>query len=61
MWRATSTPTQTNMDSYNIAAEEFGPLLDQLKSVLGKVEVIEKKLENYKAAFTPGRLPIWKK
>ncbi len=60
MWRATTSPTQTNIDGYNIAAEEFGPLLEQLKGVVGKIEEIEAKLENFKAPFTPGRIPNWK-
>ncbi|PCH92560.1 MAG: hypothetical protein COB85_08040 [Bacteroidetes bacterium] len=61
MWRATTTPTKSNIDSYNVAAEEFEPLLAQLKSVINKVEDLEVKLENFKAPFTPGRIPVWTK
>lgn len=61
-WRSTSAPTQTQRDAYNIAAEEFPPVLDKLKEVV-KVDVprIEKMLEEAGAPYTPGRLPEWKK
>jgi len=61
MWRATSAPTQTNIDGYKIAADEFEPLLADLKKVIAQVKAIEDKLNDYKAPFTPGRIPKWEK
>lgn len=61
-WRSTSAPTQTQRDAYQIAADEFAPILEKLKKL---VEVdarqIEKKLEEIGAPYTPGRFPVWKK
>ena len=42
--------------SFNIAKEEFGPLLDQLKSLIkNDLESLESKLELADAPYTPGR------
>lgn len=61
-WRSTSAPTQTQRDAYEIASDEFGPVLEKLKQIV-RVDVlqIEKKLEEAGAPYTPGRLPEWKK
>jgi hypothetical protein len=54
-------PTQSNMDSYNIAAGEFA---DQLAKLRTLVEVdltkLEKDMEAAGAPWTPGRVPEWK-
>src|SRR5215472_16237442 len=53
-------PTQSNIDSYNIAAAEFA---DQLAKLHGLVEVdlikLEKDMEAAGAPWTPGRVPEW--
>ena len=53
-------PTQTNIDSYNIAAAEFA---DQLAKLHALVEVdltkLEKDMESAGAPWTPGRVPEW--
>jgi len=53
-------PTQTDIDSYNIAAAEFA---DQLAKLHGLVEVdlikLEKDMEAAGAPWTPGRVPDW--
>ena len=53
-------PTQSHMDSYNIAAGEFG---DQLSKLHTLVEVdlnkLEKDMESAGAPWTPGRIPEW--
>ena len=53
-------PTQTHIDSYNIAAAEFA---DQLAKLHGLVEVdlikLEKDMEAAGAPWTPGRVPDW--
>ncbi|NWF49250.1 MAG: glycosyl hydrolase [Ignavibacteriaceae bacterium] len=61
MWQTSSAPTQSYLDNYRIASEEFSALLKELKSL---VEVDLKKLqaemEKLKSPWTPGRLPDWK-
>ena len=53
-------PTQSHIDSYNIAAAEFG---DQLAKLHTLVEVdltkLEKDMEAAGAPWTPGRVPEW--
>jgi photosystem II stability/assembly factor-like uncharacterized protein len=53
-------PTQSHIDSYNIAAAEFG---EQLAKLRGLVEVdlskLEKDMEAAGAPWTPGRVPQW--
>jgi hypothetical protein len=53
-------PTQSHVDSYNIAAGEFG---DQLAKLRTLVEVdltkLEKDMEAAGAPWTPGRVPEW--
>jgi len=60
--RSTSAPTQTQRDAYEIVADEFAPVLVELKKIVEEDVVnIEKKLEESGAPYTPGRLPEWKK
>lgn len=60
--RSTSAPTQTQRDAYEIVAEEFAPVLEEIKMIVEEdVAKIEKKLEEGGAPYTPGRLPEWKK
>ena len=53
-------PTQSHIDSYNIAAAEFG---DELAKLRALVEVdltkLEKDMESAGAPWTPGRVPEW--
>jgi len=57
-----SSATETSKRLYKEAGDEFGPLLDQLKAVITLVEEMEKELDDYKAPYTPGRIPLpdWK-
>ncbi len=61
LWTTISAPTTTFIQSYNVAAEQFGELLTRLKSIDNEVKTIESKLEKYGAPYTPGRFPVWKK
>lgn len=60
-WTSSSAPTQTSLDSYKIAAEEFAITLQSLRT-LAEVDLknLEAQLEVAEAPFTPGRLPDWK-
>lgn len=53
-------PTQTQIDQFNLAAEEFKPVLARLRVIVDdEVPKIEKALEKAGAPLTPGRLPDW--
>jgi len=62
IWNSTSAPTATQMEQYGIAADEFAPLLAELRILLEvDLKILEEKLENIQAPYTPGRIPVWKK
>lgn len=57
---ASSRPTATQIDQYNIAAAEFKPVLDRLRALVEDDLVkLEKAVEAAGAPWTPGRLPEW--
>ena len=58
---STSAPTKTQMDGYEIAAEEFEPVMKELKEVVKAIQELEGKLEQYGAPYTPGRIPTWQR
>ncbi len=58
---STSRPTQTQIDQYRIAADEFKQSLAALRSLIeGDLARLEKAMEAAGAPHTPGRLPEWK-
>jgi photosystem II stability/assembly factor-like uncharacterized protein len=61
LWSTTAAPTENFKNSYNIAADMFGNILESLRSITDQVKQVEDLLERYKAPYTPGRLPDWKK
>ena len=61
LWSTTSAPTETFKTSYDIAAEGLSSILESLRSVSEEIMHVETLLEKYKAPYTPGRLPVWKK
>ncbi len=61
LWGTTAAPTETFKNSYSIAADGFGSILQSLKEVTTDIQQVESILEKYKAPYTPGRLPEWKK
>lgn len=53
-------PTQSQIENYNIAAEEFKPVLARLKALVDvELPKLEKSLDAAGAPWTPGRLPDW--
>jgi len=53
-------PTQTDMDSYAIAASEFSDQLAKLRTLVDiDVAKLEKDMEAAGAPWTPGRVPEW--
>jgi len=58
----TTAPTQTQRESLAVAAGQFGPLLEELRSfVENDIQNLEDKLEAAGAPYTPGRIPVWRK
>ncbi len=53
-------PTQTHMDDYKLAADDFGSFLSQLHALV-EVDLakLEKDMEAAGAPWTPGRVPEW--
>jgi hypothetical protein len=61
-WQSTGAPTQTQIDAYNIAGEEFAPVLARLRTLVDTdLKIIESAMESLGAPWTPGRVPDWKK
>ena len=60
-WNVTSSPTQTQRDSYRHAAQEFTRALADLRRLIRKdLAKLNDQLEAAGAPWTPGRLPTWK-
>jgi chromosome segregation ATPase len=58
---STSRPTQTQIDQYRAAADEFQAVLGRLRSLVeADLARIEKALDAAGAPYTPGRIPQWK-
>lgn len=62
LWAASSDPTQTAVDAYNILMDEFPAIYEQVKKI-GETDLpeLEKELNRVGAPLTPGRLPVFKK
>ena len=57
---STGRPTQTQTEQYNLAAEEFKPVMARLRALVeDELPKLEKALEKAGAPLTPGRLPDW--
>ena len=56
-----SRPTQTQLNQYNAAAQDFEAVLVQLRQLI-EVDLakLEKQLEAAGAPWTPGRIPEWR-
>ena len=62
-WSSTYGPTNSHRRSYEIAAEEYGALQDDLRKLVEQdVAELGRKLEAAGAPWTPGRgIPQWRK
>ncbi|MBC7889933.1 MAG: glycosyl hydrolase [Ferruginibacter sp.] len=60
LWRTTAAPTQTYQQSYALAAKQFAPVLEEIKSIGEAINKVEEELEKKGAPYTPGRVPGWK-
>jgi hypothetical protein len=60
-WNSTSRVSETQMQMYDILAEEFPPLLEEMKTIAEEsIPAIEAELDALNAPWTPGRIPEWK-
>ncbi len=58
MFSSTSAPTQNNINSYEIAAEEFPPILERVKKLLNEdLKSIQQQLSDINAPYTPYAIP----
>jgi photosystem II stability/assembly factor-like uncharacterized protein len=58
---STSRPTQTQINQYAVAAQEFEGVLAQLRQLIDvDLARLEKQLEAAGAPWTPGRIPEWR-
>ncbi len=61
MWSTTSAPTASYKQNYQIASEEFKPVLEQLKRLVEiDLKNLERELDKLNSPWTPGRVPDWK-
>jgi hypothetical protein len=61
MWSSTSAPTNSYRQNYQIASEEFKPVLDTLKRLVEiDLKNIESEMNRLNSPWTPGRVPDWK-
>jgi hypothetical protein len=58
-WGSQSAVTGNYRDSYKIAAEQFPPILAELKAISADLVSLEAELEAEGAPWTPARLPDW--
>lgn len=56
-WSSTAELTKTETDQLEILKEEFPPVLKALEQVVDEIAVLDQRLEELKAPWTPGRLP----
>ncbi len=60
-WTSTSDPTATHRQAYDLAASEFGGVLDKLRLLVeGDIKRLEERAESAGAPWTPGRVPRWR-
>jgi photosystem II stability/assembly factor-like uncharacterized protein len=60
LWSSTVADPKSYEESLGIAEKQFRPVYAEVKSIGEEVKKLEALLEQYKAPYTPGRLPEWK-
>jgi photosystem II stability/assembly factor-like uncharacterized protein len=58
-WFSTSAPTETHRRAYDLAAAQFGPVLEKLRGLVADLKDLEDRAESAGAPWTPGRVPTW--
>jgi photosystem II stability/assembly factor-like uncharacterized protein len=57
IWSSSSAPTQTALQSYEVANNQLRSVVDKLKSIDSDVKKLEDLLDQNHGPFTPGRVP----
>ncbi|MBN1132426.1 MAG: hypothetical protein JXR52_02920 [Bacteroidales bacterium] len=57
-WSSTSELTETEKNQLEILKEEFPPVMEKLKTIMEGIGELDRKLEEIKAPWTPGRFPL---
>lgn len=57
LWSTTAAPPATYVKSYEAAAAEFGGIITSLDEINDDIEIVEKKMKEYAAPYTPSRYP----
>ncbi|MDD3130354.1 MAG: YCF48-related protein [Bacteroidales bacterium] len=60
-YASTSAPTKTHLTQYEILMEEVPGVVDEIKALNNRIEILEQKMEQYEVPPTPGRIPGLKK
>ena len=60
LWSTTVAPSETYLQSYQIALTQFNAVYKEIKSIDEAMTQLEQKLEMHSVPFTPGRMPEWK-
>ena len=58
-WGSQAEAGGTFRDSWAVAAEQFPPVLDELRAVAAELGALEQALEAEGAPWTPSRIPDW--
>ena len=59
-YRSSGNPTDSQRKQYQIAADEFGPLLNRLKQLVNTdLKQLDQAMDRINAPWTPGRFPEW--
>ncbi|MCP4551068.1 MAG: glycosyl hydrolase [Bacteroidetes bacterium] len=61
IYGSTSNIPGSSKRNYEIAADEFSPILDEVKQLVHAFEMMDDRLGGMNAPVTSGRLPNWKK
>ena len=56
-----SNVTETSKRNYDIAADEFAPVLNMVRDLQTKFEAMDQKMGNLGAPLLPGAVPNWRK
>lgn len=61
-WGSSAAPTETMKTNYDIAANEFEPILNKIRKMVEvDIKDLERQLDQLNSPYTPGRIPNWRK